>query len=151
MSQPIYTNIAPLSSYERLMPITDLAVQRGQRADVVLGMPSQDCRFHGICRVEKYGEVSVSKRQACKGETVNGWLLRPQPNHCVLLIERGRLSAEREKYHFARCEIEVRQPVDVSSFFAKNGGKKFLLRKGVYALQFTKNYYTILMPLTNKV
>jgi hypothetical protein len=40
--------------------------------------------------------------------------------------------------------------VDISPFYGKCGGKKFLLRKGDYLLQSTKDYYALYLPLMDQ-
>lgn len=130
--------------------LTGLAVQRAMRAEIVLGMPKHDCRFHGICRVEAPGAGSAFAGKPCYGETVVGWLLRPEPNYCILLIEKGSLAEDREFYHFARACMEVSQPLDVSGFYPEHRGKKYLLRSGEYPMQSARDYYAIRLPVCTR-
>ncbi|MFK8162268.1 MAG: hypothetical protein AB8H12_07360 [Lewinella sp.] len=140
-----------LSSERLISSVRVKAPHRRTRVDVVLGMPKQDCRFHGICRVEASGTISDSGDCSFCGEMVAGWLLRPEPNFCVLLIERRTLAIEREAYHFNRNRIEVAEPLDVTSFYSMGTDKRYLLKNGAYRLRKTRNHYVIHLPLYNEL
>lgn len=120
--------------------------QRARRAAVVLGMPKHKCRFHGICRIEEY---PLNKQSVgCDGpDVVPGWLLRPEPNFCVLLMERGRLPKERESYHFSRTRIRLGISQELSAFYRPKNGQRLYLRRGAYSLQLTPDHYLVQLPL----
>lgn len=149
MSLPILTNTVTQPLLECMTSLPEQVLHRAQKADVVLGMPRHNCRFHGICRIEAYGAYNAKKPGGCKAESIPGWLLRPEPGYCILLIEKGVLLPSRERYHFDRQEIEISQPLNVTHFFAQNGEKNYFLPKGHYPLQSARGYYTMYLPLTN--
>lgn len=151
MSPSINMSTSLASLPDCLPALTQLALLRARRADVILGMPAHDCRFHGICRIEECGTSPVVSQCACKNEKVTGWFLRPQFNHCVILIKKGTLSLSREKYHFARSDLLLSEPVDVTPFCNKKGDKQFFLRKGEYPLRSTKDFYVLSIPLISHI
>jgi len=145
------SNGKDLSNEQLISSVREKAPHRRTRVDVVLGMPKHDCRFHGICRVEASGTIPNSEGCSFCGEMVAGWLLRPEPNFCVLLIERRTLATEREAYHFNRNHIEVAEPLDVTNFYSTGSDKRYLLRNGAYQLRKTRNHYVIQLPLYNEL
>jgi hypothetical protein len=142
MSATITDHIAP----KGLTSITGLALQRAKRVEVVLGMAQHNCRFHGICRIEKQGAVTEVSDCGCR-DTVPGWLLRPEPNYCVLMLWRGSLPADRETYHFNRKRIELNNALSISSHYPTRLGGDLQLRRGSYSIRATKDYYVLYLPL----
>jgi hypothetical protein len=110
-------------------------------------MLRHNCRFHGICRVDPPGVTASSPVPLCHGESVAGWLLRPKPGYCVLLIESGQLGGDEEQYHFARPSMEIGHSLDVSAFYGVGGGKKYWLGAGAYRLRKLKGHYAIRLPI----
>lgn len=129
-----------------LTTITGLALQRAQKVEVVLGMSQHDCRFHGICRIEKPTIKKEVSDCDCR-DAVPAWLLRPEPNYCVLMLWRDQLPEDREAYHFGRKRMEVGEALPVSGFYQMHGVGKLHLRRGNYALRATKDYYVLYLPL----
>ena len=109
MSVAITNHLAP----KCLTTITGLALQRAKKVEVVLGMPLHNCRFHGICKIEKHQEVREVSECGCH-DAVPAWLLRPEPNYCILMLWRGRLPKEREAYHFSRKRMELCDALNIS-------------------------------------
>lgn len=143
MSVTLTDHLVPKS----LTSITGLALQRAKKVDVVLGMAQHNCRFHGICRIEEQHGGHKASDCGCRGDTVPAWLLRPEPNYCVLMLWRGRLSADREAYHFNRKRMELCDTLEVSSFYSTRGTGDLHLRRGNYSIRTTKDYYILYLPL----
>ena len=132
-----------------LTTITGLALQRARQVEVILGMAHQNCRFHGICRIEEH--TGKHRADACDcQEAVPAWLLRPEPNYCVLMLWRGRLRPDREAYHFDRKRMEVGRPLNVSNYYATRRTSELYLRGGSYAIRKTKDYYILYLPLETR-
>lgn len=142
MSVTITNHLAP----KCLTTITGLALQRAKRVEVVLGMPRHDCRFHGICKIEQQREASEASGCGCP-DIVPAWLLRPEPNYCVLMLWRGRLPKEREAYHFARQRTELYDSLNISGLYGQLGAGELHLRRGSYSIRKTKDYYVLYLPV----
>jgi hypothetical protein len=142
MSAIITNHLAP----KCLTTITGLSLQRAKRVEVVLGMSKHDCRFHGICRVEKYQEGGDASECGCH-DAVPAWLLRPEPNYCVLMLWRGRLPKEREAYHFSRKRLELCNALNISGLYGTQDAGELHLRRGSYSIRRTKDYYVLYLPV----
>ncbi|MEO0733145.1 MAG: hypothetical protein AAFZ52_09940 [Bacteroidota bacterium] len=113
------------------------------RADIVLGMPKHDCRFHGICRIEPLGTTGPTAI-----DRVTAWLVLPALDRCLFVILRNQLSEARESYHFSQEYLELHACQSLRDI----GGPAFagkVLQSGRYPLCATPDHYYLLVGIIN--
>lgn len=135
---------AESSISRRLNPTTLVATEAfkspaARPADVVLGQPQANCRYHGICRIDSPG---LPAPRGCQGSAVSAVLAWYAPNNCRLIIPRNQLCIKLEKYYFGTKEIVLHRQQSLAPFWTINTKDKYI-STGRYTISLMPQHYVI--------
>lgn len=125
------------------------ALRKGVDVDIVLGMPKHECRYHGICRLEKRDVVNqVSKTTCCNAAT--GQLFFPFPAFCLLTVNKESMNKDTMFYQFGREVFAIQEGVSLPSFDAASTDDHWYLKPGYYPIQETEKQFMLLMGMVHR-
>ncbi len=108
--------------------------------DIVLGMPSKKCRYHGICKIEEYGSLHSNTLNV---EVLNVKILFNQLGNLIILFYENNMSESIRKKHFSTAFFEIQEAVKLPKFASNQLGNSFNILPGKYPIDKQGETYKV--------
>jgi len=110
--------------------------------NIVLGMPSKNCQFHGICKIEP--PLSQNSAMGVKpNHGIRAILSFNKRKELEILFQKKDLTEKLRAYHFGRESFLVLEPVNIPEFAARALGRGFKVSVGRYPIYEADSFYKI--------
>lgn len=104
-------------------------------ADIILGMPSQGCRYHGICKIEDQLEEKCEKYLRVLFSMVDQQL--------QMEVKVKEIRPEVFDAHFGSGYFIILESVEIPRFLSKRMSQKYTIQQGVYKIKKRKDIVEI--------
>ena len=118
----------------------------GFKIDIIFGMPKYNCRFHGICKLDLDENDLVNPILPQYGRA-KGWLLIPNPHHCLICFDKRSMTPGTTNFHFARNKFEIKNDLRLEQALISQIGYQISLLKGVYRINEKQANYSVLFRI----
>lgn len=112
------------------------------RAKIILGMPSKNCQFHGICKIEPDGFFDY--RQSVSTSYVKAIFVLNESKKLEIHFEKKELLPKVEQEHFSNKYFQILEEVKTPDFINKTLKQDIKIKVGVYSIIENKTYYKVL-------
>lgn len=104
-------------------------------ADIILGMPSQGCSYHGICKIEDQLEKKCKKYLKVLFSIVDQQL--------QMEVKVKEVKPEIFDVHFGSGFFIILESVEIPNFLSKALNQKYTIQQGIYKVNKRKNIVEI--------
>ncbi len=115
------------------------------KVDFVLGMPSKQCLFHGICKIEQF-EYFKKQGKPLPANFVSATIYFDQAQNLVSEFHLNSMTINTQIKHFKQKHFFILEQVSLPSFVYETLGKNFEIAVGQYPIEVQQGGYKVVFP-----
>ncbi|MEZ5042052.1 MAG: hypothetical protein R2828_19300 [Saprospiraceae bacterium] len=108
-------------------------------ADIILGMPSRKCMFHGICRIEPVGKMKGQEAISFAQASIQF----REPNDLVINFRIASMSEQTIRQHFSKGVFTMLEAVELPTFITEVLGFNHTISPGIYTIEKVERHYRV--------
>ncbi len=116
--------------------------------DVILGMSSKNCQFHGICKINPSSNMSHEDFMNSKDylkNSLRGVLCLDSKKKLILKFDRKTITPYIQKKYLKDDLFIINESLEMPSFVSLHFGTSFTVKEGTYPIKKGKKYCQIVL------
>jgi len=110
--------------------------------DIVLGMPKNDCKYYGICKIETH-KTLASRSNFTSLHTAEAKIRINKESYLEIRFKKDSLSAATKHKHFDDDYFRILESIVIPYFVSSYIGKSFIIRIGKYPIEDDGIYFKV--------